>query len=110
MRRASSSSAAMRRRSAASSASDRLHRRSAATEASELSSSRSSSSNWRTLRVELSAIIPSEPSGHSSGAAMRLRTPEDKMLSAAPKRLSLAASSTSAAIPLSATSSTRVRE
>ncbi len=54
--------------------------------------------------------MPSLPAGPSRGAAIRLRTPELRMLSAAAKRSSVSASSTSADCAFSATSCSRLRE
>ena len=54
--------------------------------------------------------MPWLPDESSRGAAIRLRTPELMMLSAAAKRASVWASRTSAACPFSATSLSRLRE
>ncbi len=70
----------------------------------------SSSAKRRRWARELTATMPSVPSGSSSGAATRLRTPELRMLCASAKRSSVWASRTSAASPFSATSWIRVRE
>jgi len=68
----------------------------AATEPSAASSSMSCSEKRRTCTRELSTIMPWVPAESISGAAIRLRTPELRMLSAAAKRWSVCASSTSA--------------
>jgi hypothetical protein len=62
------------------------------------------------VKVEPRTIIPIGPSGSSSGAATRLRTPELRMLIALLNRSSSSASSTSAARPFSATSRIRLVE
>jgi hypothetical protein len=54
--------------------------------------------------------MPWLPDESSRGAAIRLRTPELMMLSAAAKRSSVCASRTRAAWPFSATSLSRLRE
>ena len=82
----------------------------AAAEAIAASSSMSFSSKMWTRPFALSTIMPRQPSLSSSGAATRLRTPEDTMLSAFAKRASSLASVTSAATPFSVTSRASARE
>ncbi len=84
--------------------------RMAATDPSAESSSRSCSAKRRTWMRELRTIMPWMPDESRRGAAIRLRTPELMMLSAAAKRASVWASRTSAACPFSATSFSRLRE
>ena len=81
-----------------------------ATEASDASSSMSCSTNCLTATFELRTIMPIGFCSASSGAATIERMPDIMMLSEAAKRWSVAASNTSAAMPLSSTSCTSVRE